>query len=671
VDLLTLSRATASRSAMKRLGAGAIPLLAIAALTLLTYRYVLSLSFMLDDFNDLPRAATSPLFTLLTSAQGYSYYRPLALLAERLPYALRGYYDPVWYHFLPLLFHAINGWLVYHLARRLAGAGTAVWAAALFVLYPLSYQVVPWAGAVMHPLVTCFVLGCLLAYYEGRCRPSRVWMGLAMLFAFLAPVTHENGAVVGPMILALELFLWRKKRVRMPSAISSAFLAPGLAFVAVWLVVPKSGNPWAIEPESIGRNTLFFLQGLVYPVSGGLGTISRWLGLPAEGIAWAILPLVMAALGLVYFRLRVGSFFLLAIMWFIPAVLPAWALLSYSYVIDGPRLLYLASVPVSLLWAGLWQAFDGKGRRAMIGRLGLLALMGGIMWQSWDFLGVRREMFEAGSRLVFQVADAISPGSPTPRTVFVNVPSWFNSKQPEYPIGHMGVTFIPDYAGLNRVAFMHRGLEPKIQSLAFADLLKRTRYDYAPHGTGVAPEDLYRAVGQADQVVVATYGPEGVALGLAGRIGRAEPTGLSAGLAPLADFSGRFALLAGRVSTSGNAVLVELEWLSRKPVEEDLTHFVHVYDASGHMVTQEDGYPIHGTFPFRSWTPGMTISESRSVDLPSGLAFGDYSVVVGVYDRASGKREPATSGSGQPYADDVVRLGAIHLSDGEKTPQIQ
>ena len=504
---------------MKRLVHPVAALLGCAALTYLLYGYSLSLSFMLDDFNDLPRAATSSITTILTASQGYVYYRPLALLVEKVPYAIQGFYDPFWYHLMPLSLHALNGWLVYLLARRLSGAWAAPWAAAFFITYPLSYEVGARVDALMHPLVALFALASLLAYYEGRRRSSFGWIAVAMAVAALAPPTHENGVLVGPMILLLELFLWRKglvPRLWLPSA---TFLAPSAAFLIIWWIIPKQPQPWAFDPNSIKLNTLFFLQGLSYPVAGSLGGLSRWTGLPAEVLAWVAVPVCVVGLALIYYLGKARSFFLFALSWFVVAVLPAWALLSYAYVIDGPRLLYLASAPVSLIWAGLWQLPSGRGRGAFLWRLGLAALAVAVLWPSWDFLSVRRDMLSEASRTVFRMADVVSQG-PGGRVLLVNEPSWFAVKgQEEYPMGHMGVSFLPDYLGLERAVFMHRGVNPDLKSLSYQDLLKPWRYNYGPHGGTVSLEEMAAAVRDSDVVYLAAYEPEGIAPTLERRYG--------------------------------------------------------------------------------------------------------------------------------------------------------
>lgn len=662
------------------------PPLGSGVLTYLLYGYSLSLSFMLDDFDDLARAATASVTTILTSSRGYVYYRPLAHIMEKLPYAVQGYYDPFWYHLMPLSLHALNGWMVYLLARRLAGAWAAPWAAVFFLAYPFSYQVVPWVGAVMHPLMVFFALGALLAYYEARQRSSATWMAIAMVSAVLALPAHENGVLIGAMAVALEVYLWRNGAVAKPSARCLLLLAPAVAFQAVWLLIPKQPQPWTFDPNSLKLNALFFLQGLVFPVAGVLEAVGGKTGMAGEDLAWVALPFSLAVLALIYTLRRSALFFLLNLCWFSLAVLPAWALLSYAYVIDGPRLFYLASVPSALLWAGLWQLPrvgvwgdappiprpgrgwlpKGGGWGPAFWRFGLLGISLALLYQSWAFLAVREDLFKNGSRVVWQVADMVAQ-RPEARALLVNVPAWFTVKEPEYPMGHMGVTFLPDYLGLNRTVFMHRGVNPTVDSLEYKDLLKSWRYHYGPHGPTVGLEELAASVARADDAYLASYEPEGVRLELAGRLDRSaagsENPLLAGDASFVADFGGRLSLREARVRFEGRILLVDLRWLLRSAVSEDLTVFLHVYDSGGRLVAQEDGYPLRGLFPFRFWPSGLLVEDLRRMAIPRGLAPGDYTISLGVYDRASGARQVARDQRGTPYPDNSVTVGRLSLPD--------
>lgn len=106
----------------------------------------------------------------------------------------------------------------------------------------------------------------------------------------------------------------------------------------------------------------------------------------------------------------------------------------------------------------------------------------------------------------------------------------------------------------------------------------------------------------------------------------------------------------------GEPVVTQMTWTVRRRSREPLSVFLHVYDASGKLVTQRDGPPRHGLMPFGGELGGGEISEWRGVLLPNDALPGRYSVVVGVYGRASGQRLFTSDGRDALFLGTVVRL---------------
>src|SRR5690606_66475 len=85
----------------------------------LLYGCALGFSFLFDDTFDLPRVEGRSYFSLLTSSEGYSYYRPGPFLIWKFTHDLLGYYSQPLLHALTLAAHALTGWLLYLLIARL------------------------------------------------------------------------------------------------------------------------------------------------------------------------------------------------------------------------------------------------------------------------------------------------------------------------------------------------------------------------------------------------------------------------------------------------------------------------------------------------------------------------------------------------------------------------
>ena len=81
-----------------------------------------------------------------------------------------------------------------------------------------------------------------------------------------------------------------------------------------------------------------------------------------------------------------------------------------------------------------------------------------------------------------------------------------------------------------------------------------------------------------------------------------------------------------------------------------LAMFVHLLDAAGNIVAQDDGlgYPPH------TWQPGDRFIQLARLPLPPDLPPGDYTLQFGLYDRATGARWPVLNAEGQPAGDRLL-----------------
>ncbi|MFN8459548.1 MAG: hypothetical protein U0401_33695 [Anaerolineae bacterium] len=106
--------------------------------------------------------------------------------------------------------------------------------------------------------------------------------------------------------------------------------------------------------------------------------------------------------------------------------------------------------------------------------------------------------------------------------------------------------------------------------------------------------------------------------------------------------------------TGGGRVRLTLYWQASGPIKTSYTVFAHLLDASGQVVAQHDGVPAEGAILTTDWAAREIISDRHLIEFPA-LPPGDYQVVVGMYDGATGERLPASSG------DTVIPLETIPL----------
>ncbi|MEJ2212445.1 MAG: hypothetical protein P8129_25955, partial [Anaerolineae bacterium] len=143
--------------------------------------------------------------------------------------------------------------------------------------------------------------------------------------------------------------------------------------------------------------------------------------------------------------------------------------------------------------------------------------------------------------------------------------------------------------------------------------------------------------------------------------GQVRPIDETAALAhPLdVEFGGSLRLAGYDVAparpAAGGELALRLSWSRSGPApEQDYTHFVHLLDAEGRRVAQGDGPPGYlGTLPTTLWPAGVQLLDRHVVPLPADLPAGDYSLLVGWYDPASGERLLLPSG------EDALRLDVV------------
>jgi hypothetical protein len=88
----------------------------------------------------------------------------------------------------------------------------------------------------------------------------------------------------------------------------------------------------------------------------------------------------------------------------------------------------------------------------------------------------------------------------------------------------------------------------------------------------------------------------------------------------------------------GKAIRLTLYWQAVGEVETAYAVFIHLVDDHGHIYAQIDSPPRGGDFPTLEWMPGDVIRDPYSFVVPRSVPPGDYSLVVGMYDPATGTR---------------------------------
>ena len=91
------------------------------------------------------------------------------------------------------------------------------------------------------------------------------------------------------------------------------------------------------------------------------------------------------------------------------------------------------------------------------------------------------------------------------------------------------------------------------------------------------------------------------------------------------------------VSSPTGPATITFYWRALASPEVDYTVFVHIRNAAGEVVAQMDSPPVGGAYPTSLWDADEIIVDEISLPL-ADIPSGDYTLVVGLYDFATGQR---------------------------------
>lgn len=110
----------------------------------------------------------------------------------------------------------------------------------------------------------------------------------------------------------------------------------------------------------------------------------------------------------------------------------------------------------------------------------------------------------------------------------------------------------------------------------------------------------------------------------------------------------------------GDTVPVTLLWQSLQPNSADVRVFIQGFNVQGELKINHEIAPVNGTFPLPQWQAGDLIRDPHHVQLPPDLPAGDYRLVAGMYDPATGQRLTTSGGH------DTLELGTITVEERER-----
>ena len=110
---------------------------------------------------------------------------------------------------------------------------------------------------------------------------------------------------------------------------------------------------------------------------------------------------------------------------------------------------------------------------------------------------------------------------------------------------------------------------------------------------------------------------------------------------------------------AGELLDISLFWRASGLIQEDYTVFLHLLDASGHMVAQADSQPQGGAFPTSFWDPDEVVADRLQLTVPANIPPGSYELRIGLYQLSTGRRLPV---SGVSALGDQAALGQLEVA---------
>ncbi|MBI5888385.1 MAG: tetratricopeptide repeat protein [Deltaproteobacteria bacterium] len=222
-------------------------------------------------------------------------WHPLTILSYAVDYAIWGL-DPWGYHFVNILFHAVNTALVFILTFELARAGgrrmegsaglfelaAGLVAALLFGLHPLHVESVAWVSERKDVLSAFFFILTILAYLRYAAAGSAkkgAYYGGALFFFILALLSKPMAITLPAVLLVLDFYPLERPDVkagikgiyRLITEKTPFFILAAIAsFLTVWAqknaLIPLANVPVLLRIFIAFRAFVFYLYKMIVPL---------------------------------------------------------------------------------------------------------------------------------------------------------------------------------------------------------------------------------------------------------------------------------------------------------------------------------------------------------------------------------------------------------------------
>lgn len=313
---------------------------------------------------------------------GLGQYHPLVTLTYALERRFYGV-SPFPYHLHNLIFHLVNGVLVFCLLLRLTGRrSSAFFGALIFLIHPFQTQSTAWIAGRKDLVYTFFYLLSLLTYLDYLRKPRSTAYVLSLVLFFFSFLS-KSAAITLPLVLIVCDYWWgRKARLRIVAG-KAPFLLIALIGAIIVFKTQLTPDP-GIRLHSefswgnaflASRAVIFYLFRFLfpfklspcYPFTANMEFVSSQYILSFAAII-ALLALVARRAVTAARASRRSRLFTFGAFFFLVTILPVTRLIPLGgNEIVALRYLYLPMAGLALIAGlGLPAEFSTRGRNGLI-----------------------------------------------------------------------------------------------------------------------------------------------------------------------------------------------------------------------------------------------------------------------------------------------------------------
>jgi len=109
-------------------------------------------------------------------------------------------------------------------------------------------------------------------------------------------------------------------------------------------------------------------------------------------------------------------------------------------------------------------------------------------------------------------------------------------------------------------------------------------------------------------------------------------------------------------STADDGARINLQWSADQPLAENASWFVHLLNANGEIIAQQDRQPQGGFAPTSGWESGESVTDRLFFPLPPNTDTSGWQVRIGWIHPANGERLDVFDPNGAPVPDGFILL---------------